>query len=474
VGTIIDFEIALSGTKRCASVEVPKSIPDGTGSGPGAIARSKIDCAQVAQQLPSPGTVWYFAEGFTGDGWETYTYLLNDGSIVANVKVDYLLVGGGTVTKNVVIQPRTRTSLFANNSAQGPGPNMAFGMRISSDQPITAQQSLIDTVGDLAHGSVGSQKLSDVWYYAEGFTGNGWLTFVSATNPNSLPVGVTAVYHKTDGTSVSVSKTIPANGRDTFIGHQDVPGSAFSVEVTSTLPIVSQEVLIDTVGLLAHGTVGSTELAGRWELAEGFTGDSWLTFISVGNPGSQGTQVTATFNLFGAPPVTRLISIPPATRATFAAHELATGVGPGQAFGVTIVSSWPVVVQEVLIDPKPGVALAHGVLGSTEGDGKAFTFAGGTAEPGWLTFISVTTPNNTPGTVTATYYFSSGPPVQRTQPLLGHSRITFASYDATGPGASVPYAVKVESDVQIVAQEVVIDVGPRYLAYSAAGTLKPP
>ncbi len=471
VGTISDFEIALSGTLRCVAADVPIAIPDATGASPGVIVRSKIDCSDVSEELPSSAMVWYFAEGFTGNGWETYTYLLNDGLSTANVQVEYLLVGGGTVTKNVVLQQQTRTSLLANNPAQGPGPNIAFGMRVSSDQPITAQQSLIDTAGNLAHGTVGSRTLSDIWYFAEGFTGNGWLTFISATNPNSVPVDVTAIYHKTDGTSVSVYKTIPANGRDTFIGHQDVPGSAFSVEVSSTLPIVSQEVLIDTVGLLAHGTIGSTVLANQWQLAEGFTGDSWLTFVSVGNLNDQPVTVTATYNLFGAPPVTSQLVIPAGARDTFAAHEMASGVGPGQSFGVTVSSTLPVVVQEVLIDPKPGVALAHGVLASTS-LGTAFTFAGGSAEPNWLTFISVTNPGAQAGSATATYYFSSGPPVQRSQPISANSRITFASFDATGPGAALPFAVKVQASVPVVSQEVVIDVSPRFLAYSASGTLR--
>jgi hypothetical protein len=192
--------------------------------------------------------------------------------------------------------------------------------------------------------------------------------------------------------------------------------------------------------------------------------------VSVGNLGSSDATVTATYNLFGAPPEARQIVVPAGARGTFAAHELDSGVGPGQAFGVTITSDVPVVVQEVLIDPKPGVALAHGVLAATGLD-TVFTFGGGTGEPGWLTFISVTNPGGSSGTATATYYFDSGPPVQRSLPIGANSRITFATIDGTGPGSAVPFAVRIDATVPVVAQEVVIDVSPRYLAYSAAGTV---
>ena len=252
-----------------------------------------------------------------------------------------------------------------------------------------------------------------------------------------------------------------------------MPGSAFSVEISSTQPIVAQEVLFDTIGLLAHGTIGVTAPGTLWYLAEGFTGDSWLTFISVGNLTGGPATVTATYNLVGGAPVTKQIIVPAGARGTFAAHELATGVGPGQSFGVTVTSDVPVVVQQVLIDPKPGVALAHAVMASPS-LATSFTFGGGTSEAGWLTFVSATNPSNAAITVTATYYFEGGSaPITRTQNLPANSRITFASFDAlTGVPAGRRFGVKITATAPVISQEVVIDV-VRYLAYSAAGTRGP-
>ncbi|HEU0073859.1 MAG TPA: M36 family metallopeptidase, partial [Dehalococcoidia bacterium] len=130
-GTIQDFEVVLSGTIRCIADDTPLSIPDGS---PGAIVRSMTDCDTASEPLPTPDNVWYFAEGYTGDGWQTYTYLLNDTSSTALVQVDYLLLGGGAVTKNITLAPQTRRSLFANDTDEGPGPNSAFGIRITSNQ----------------------------------------------------------------------------------------------------------------------------------------------------------------------------------------------------------------------------------------------------------------------------------------------------------------------------------------------------
>jgi len=96
-----------------------------------------------------------------------------------------------------------------------------------------------------------------------------------------------------------------------------IPPSGF-LHNLSDQPIVSQEVLIDTAGLLAPGTVGVTSPGTTWYFAEGVTTNSWLTVISVGNLTAGSAHVTATYNILGQPPVSRTLTVGPGTRATFA------------------------------------------------------------------------------------------------------------------------------------------------------------
>lgn len=210
-----------------------------------------------------------------------------------------------------------------------------------------------------------------------------------------------------------------------------------------------------------------------WYFAEGFTGDSWLTFISVGNLTTGPAEVTATYNILGQAPVSRTITVGAGARGTFAGHEVATGVGPGEAFGVTITSDVAVVAQEVLIDPKPGVALAHAVMGAMS-LGTEFTFGGGSSEQDWLTFVSATNPGGTEVSVSATYYFEGAfAPITRTVALAANSRTTFSSFDpATGVPSGRRYGVKVTASAPIVSQEVVINVAG-FHAHSAVGTPGP-
>ena len=439
-----------------SSVDAAGNWSTGTSIGPFVIRRS---------------TTLYFAEGFTGSGWETEIQIVNANTVPANVEVTYFQESGQPVIVNIIIPGERSRTLDANNPAEGPGSGAAFGVVITSDVAVTAKQTLTDTVGGLSHGTAASPTLSTTWLFAEGFTGNGWLTFVSATNPNATPAQVTIEYHKADGTSVTEAATIAPQSRHTFSGHEDVPNSAFSVSLTSDIPIVAQEVLIDTVGLLAHGTVGVQTATTQWHLAEGFTGDGWLTFISVGNFGGSEATVWATYNILGSAPVVKQITVPAGSRGTFVAHELESGVGPGQSFGVTVTSNVPVVVQEVLIDPKPGVALAHAVMASPS-LGTTFSFGGGTSEADWLTFLSATNPRASPVTVTATYYFESDtPPLSRNVTVPANSRATFASSDPeTGVPAGERFGIVITATDPIISQETIIFLG-NFSAGGLSGTL---
>ena len=394
--------------------------------------------------------------------------------------ITYFRESGGPVVKDIVMPAESSRTMFANDPAEGPGPGQPFGITVTSDQVITAQESLIDTAGNLAHGSVGSKVLSTTWYFAEGYTGDGWLTFVSATNPGTAVANVTLTYHLIDGSSVERSAVVQPQSRFTFAGHDDpnLPttgvglGKAFAVSIDSDQPIVAQEVLIDTVGLLAHGTIGVTSLQQTWYFAEGYTGDFWLTFISIGNLSGSTAHVTATYNILGQPPVTKSLTIAPGARDTFAGHDPSSGPGPGQSFRDD---------HERRADR--GAGSAHRSEARSGPSARSDGFPGARLHIQFSRRLKRDQLDNVrlsdePGlsavSVTATYYFEGGsPPVVRTVALPANSRTTFASFDPdTGVPPGLKYGVVVTATGPIISQEFFIDFS-RFLAYSAAGTPGP-
>jgi hypothetical protein len=422
----------------------------------------------------SLGTEWYFAEGFTGSGWNTSLHLLNaNAGLSASVHVVYLLDSGSPVSKDFVVLPQRAFVIDANSLSTGPGPDAAFGVHITSDIPIVAEEQMYaGSSGDFAHGTQGATGLSTTWYFAEGFTQFGWQTFVLIANPGAAAANVTVTYQVQGGSAVTNSQTIPAGQRYTFAGHLDVPNQAFSVSVSSSQPVVAEMAMYDPGTGIAHRAVGVTAPGTNWYLGEGFTGSGWQTFISVGNPGNTDATVTAVYSIDGGSPLTKQITVPAHSRGTFIAHDpgLATGPGPGFAFGVHVSSTQPVVVQEVLIDPTVGSARANSTMAAPALNAR-WSFSGGSSAAGLVSFYTVSNPNGSAVSVGATYYFDDATaPVVQTISIPANSRGTFATLGGSPavPAKSAVGVIITSTGGAVVAQEAVYDEAAGR-AYSSAG-----
>jgi Subtilase family len=419
----------------------------------------------------SVGTQWYFAEGFTGSGWNTSVHLLNaNAGVAAHVHVVYLLDSGAPVSNDFTVPAQQVLVVNANDPAQGPGPAAAFGLHITSDIAVVAEEQMYaGTTGDFAHGTQGATALSNTWYFAEGFTQSGWQTFVLVANPGAVAASVTITYEVQGGAAVTNNITVAAGQRGTFLGHIDVPNQAFSVSVSSTQPIVAEMAMYDTGRGIAHRALGVTQPNTDWYLGEGFT-VGWETYISVGNPGAIDATVTAVYALDNGTTVTKQIGVPAHSRGTFIGQDPASGPGPGFAFGVHVSSTAPVVVQEVLLDPTVNASRANSTMASPALNNR-WSFSGGSSAIGMVSFYTVSNPNSVAVNVTATYYFDdSTTPLVQNLSIPAHSRGTFATVGGS-PAVPSGHAVGViitSTGGAVVAQEAVYDEA-NGRAYSAGG-----
>jgi len=103
------------------------------------------------------------------------------------------------------------------------------------------------------------------WYFAEGYTGGTFDTYILLMNPNSSPANVTVTFMKPDGSTKSVNPTIGANSRYT-IKVDDVAGmgdTGFGTKVTSDICIVAERAMYwsnYSGGSGGHNTMGTTPL----------------------------------------------------------------------------------------------------------------------------------------------------------------------------------------------------------------------
>ena len=187
------------------------------------------------------GTSWFFAEGYTGSGFQEYLTLQNPNPTSANVTIEYIYRWGGGTSQNVTVGPNTRETIDVN-AVVGPGKEVSA--ELSSDQPIVAERPMYfsyknDWTG--GHNVIGAKDADTTFYFAEGYTGPGFDEWLCLLNPSSVPANVTVEYSYRGGGGTTQNITVGANTRETV----DVNAAAgankeLSVKVVSDQPVIAE------------------------------------------------------------------------------------------------------------------------------------------------------------------------------------------------------------------------------------------
>ncbi len=202
----------------------------------------------AAGGLTSSATTWYLAEGYTGAGFGTYILIQNPNPADATVTLTYMLQGGGTETRSVVVPGNSRYTVVAQDPAQV-GVDRAFSTRLVSDQPIIVERAMYWPNGASSsggHDSAGVLAPATTWYLAEGYTGAGFGTFILIQNPNASAANVTVTYMLQGGGVETRSVTVPGNSRYTILAHDPAQvglDRAFSTMLDSDQPIIVERAM---------------------------------------------------------------------------------------------------------------------------------------------------------------------------------------------------------------------------------------
>lgn len=319
-----------------------------------------------------PNRRWLFAEGAQGF-FDTFILLANDGAIDATATVKFLLEAGGPVTESVPVPAHSRVTIFA-----GDVPTVrfnSFGLDISADEPITAERSMYfphggPRVWEGGHEAAGANATSRRWFLAEGATGSFFKCFILLSNPTATVAHATLTYLLPDGTTIPQTLDVAANGRETV----DVAGvdprlanAAMSTTITSDVGIIVERSMYWPGGAggwrEAHNSVGVTDPALRWSIADGRIGGArdYQTYILLANPNSTPAEVQVRFLKTGLAPVTRNYTLPPTSRTNIAPAGDVTELGAGVfSADIQVINFQPIIVEKAMYWNSAGEIWAAG------------------------------------------------------------------------------------------------------------------
>jgi len=226
------------------------------------------------------GLILYSERGFSGRG-ELFTG--DDSSLASNY------VGNDTVSSLRVVRGGSGT-LYEGESFEGK--SVAAG----SDMSDLSSVGFDDVTSSLSFVPVEPVDTSGTWYLAEGSTGGDFETWVLVQNPGDEAANVKMTYMTDSGEIKGPEFSLGAGRRKSINVADTVPGTwEVSTKVETSVPVVAERAMYWNGRRGGSESIGVSELAGTWYLAEGSTGGDFETWVLVQNPGDEAANVKMTY-----------------------------------------------------------------------------------------------------------------------------------------------------------------------------------
>ncbi|HLW03663.1 MAG TPA: S53 family peptidase [Ktedonobacterales bacterium] len=232
-------------------VERPMYLKDATTGNTGA-----ADVVGVANPL----TNWDFAEGFVSSAFSERYILSNPGSQTATGTITFFLASGSPVTTPFTLNAGQQTII--NVGSQGVSGNNSA--HVSASQPILAERFMSFKFGTSIPGAtdvLGAAAPSNLFYFAEGFTGTGFSEYLTIENPDPTNTAtVQVIFLPANGHAATVRVyTIAPSSRFTLNTGTVMPGQSFSMIAESNVAIVAERPMYFN---FSGGRTGGSDVVG--------------------------------------------------------------------------------------------------------------------------------------------------------------------------------------------------------------------
>ena len=357
----------------------------------------------------------YFAEGFTGLGFQEYLTVANLTAADQSLTVDYLLKTGPPIIRTYPLRASSRLTIDVN---QDVGPDQEVAAHLHSTALFVAERPMYFNLHGVSggHDVVGAAAPGKAFYFAEGFTGTGFDEWLTLMNPNPASTALTTVtYYFKDGTPPKfVPHSVPPNSRLTIhvnLPDEAGPGRDVSAVVSSDQPIVAERPMYFTyMGKWTggHDVVGAAAPGLSFLFAEGYAGPSFDEYYTVLNPDlSRTATVDVSLHDSAGNVVVRTLSIPAGSRETLFVNPWLPP-GTTNSAVVTSTNNVPIVAErpEYFSYGQGGWDGGHDAMG-TGAAAPAWYFAEGMVNSSFEEWYTILNPGPMP-TLATLKFFSAG------------------------------------------------------------------
>jgi hypothetical protein len=389
--------------------------PDGTPLSviAGAYGGLPIKGMSCSKGATAPSKTWYFPEGYVDAEFFEYLVMFNPGRETVNARTSYLPEGHAPVVENYSIEPGSRATIYVNG-VSGVPQSYGHAIEIKADGPIVAQQAEYFNMQGRRDGTVclGTTRPSRIWFFAEGYTGARFSTYLVLFNPNEVETACHVSYIVPGQDPFYHDFIMPPRSRGTTLVNA-LPGlmdKEVSIRVESSEPVVAGRAeYSDWTGNPNYLNGGDTVLGLKnpgktWYLAEGCTGGFFDEYILLLNPTGELATVNVQFITPGGP-LGLQCQVAPFSRGTLAVDAI-PGLEDVETAAI-INSDKDIVVERTMYcsrDSRRGDSMAGGIKQLSKDWYFAEGYTGGTFDE----YLAVLNPGTETAYVSFLFHIEGG------------------------------------------------------------------
>ena len=275
-------------------------------------------------------------------------------------------------------------------------------------------------------------------YLAEGSTL--WLAncscYISVENPNTTAVTVKLTYMTPSGAKAGPTVAMPAKSQAT-VNPADTLGKAdFStkVECLEGKTISADRTMVWNAGSgeEGHCSTAVTSPATSWYLPEGSSAWGFECWLLIQNPNGTTANCSVIYMKDGEGPQTVNHTVPANSRASF---SMSADIGSKDA-SIKVTSNVPVIPERAMY--RNNRREGHDSIGTTTPANDYYLAEGATGyNVGYITYVLVQNPQNSPNNVTLTYMTQNGQVAGPSFTMSPNSRKTIRVNDQLSPNTDV-------------------------------------
>jgi glucose/arabinose dehydrogenase len=425
----------------------------------------------LAVEVANLSKTWYFAEGYTGTGFDEWLTLANPGATAASVQVTYLIQDGSPKIRAYTVNPKTRFTVKVNDEIGG---GKRASMAITSTQPIIAERPMYVLYGlgstTVPGGTslLGATSLQQDYYFGYVDITANHDTWFTILNQNDATLNVTIDYYRLDGTKTEVAHTVDPDSRGSFkVNDEGLPAGTYSAHIhfeDGLSALVERPMYFKDSA--ASNRPGITDVLGvsspqtEWYFAEGQTDTTHRELFVLSNPSETNTATVhvVLYGSNGSQGTHDDVVLQPKTQVLLNANMF-TGL-TSATHGTAITADHGILVDRSIsqryigpLGTSKGNSTVDGTTDSigTSTLGQAYYFAEGYTGGKSAEYLELANPTSSQdATVTVSYLPSNGSAaVVQVYMIPAHGRLTINTSSAM-KGTS--FSMAVLSDRGIVAE----------------------